>query len=177
MTQDYVYRIDYTANLRAIPDNCHRARRWDGGPKSYPHKELRSQLNQSSDAQAIYRICFWAKLADAIKDRANYDGHTTLARCLKADVMAAGFSQSWDDGLNPGQAYLFWIVEQLHESNHAFSQASIPFSSFEAVVDGTWLPLSTHLSPPAQVVPKRHEVEEVVKPGLLDRIKGALKGN
>lgn len=177
MTQEYIYRIDYTAKLRAIPDDCHRARRWDGRPGSIPHKLLRSQLDQLNDAQAIYRICFWATLELAVKDRRFYDSDNTLARCLKSDLIVAGLNESWDDGLESGEAYLFWITESLDESNQAFSKASIPFSRFETLVDGNWVPLSSHLSPPVRVVPKPQAVEEVVKPGFLARIIGALKGH
>lgn len=148
LTEQYVYRVDYTAKLLAIPDDCHRAPRWRGDSQSYPHSLLKSRLEHLNDAQAIYRICFWSSLALAVKDSKNYDkGPTAIARCLKDDVLTAGFNQSGDDGLPVGQAYLFWIEEQLDERNQEFSRSLIPFDRFDAFVEGRWVPLAKHLAP------------------------------
>lgn len=177
MTNEYIYRNDYTAKLRDIPDDCFRARRWHGDANSFPHDVLRSQLDQLDDDHSIYRICFWTTLDMALKDRGNYKPGTTLARCLKSEVEAAGFNASWDDGLDPEEAYLFWITEHLGEDNQTFSKASIPFSRLEALVDGDWVPLSDHISPPVQVVTERQVKDEPGKPGILARLLGAVKGN
>lgn len=176
MTHEYIYRNDYTAKLRAIRDACFRARRWHGDSGSFPHKLLRSQLDQLSDDHAIYRICFWTTLDLALKDRGNYEPGTTLVRCLKSEVVAAGFNESWDDGLNQEEAYLFWISEPLAQGNQVLSDASIPFSRFEALVDNDWRPFLGHISPPERVVPEHQVGEEVAKPGFLARIFGAVKG-
>jgi len=175
VTNEYIYRNDYTAKLRAIPDDCFRARRWHGDSNSYPHDLLRSQLDQLDDDQSIYRICFWTTLDLALKDRGKYEPGTTLVRCLKSEVDTAGFNASWDDGLDPEEAYLFWITEGLAEGNLAFSNASIPFSRFEALVDGEWVPFSNHISPPVQVVPERQVKEEPGKSGILAKLLGAVK--
>jgi hypothetical protein len=148
LTEQHVYRVDYTSNLLAIPDDCQRAPRWRGGSKSYPHSFLKSRLEHLSDARAIYRICFWSSLELAVKDSKNYrKGPTTIAGCLKDDVLAAGFNQSGDDGLPVGQAYLFWIEEQLNEHNQKFSRSLIPFDRFVAFVEGGRIPLAEHLAP------------------------------
>lgn len=177
MSVEYIYRLDYKAALMGIPDVCHRARRWHGGLKSFPHKLLKAQLNKLSPGRAIYRICFFSTLAKAQKIRLEYQdkgADTTLMRCKKTDVLSAGFAESWDDGFAPGDAYLFWIEEQLNDENCEFSVAAIPFDCFSVFVEGGWVSMAAHLcisSPLAQEdgVPARED-----KLGLIARLKAAL---
>ncbi|WKC36738.1 hypothetical protein QYM18_20115 [Ectopseudomonas chengduensis] len=168
MTSEYIYRLDYTAKLKTFPDRCHRAPRWIGDMYSYPHKLLRSRLDQLNNSQAIYRICFFTTQAKAEEVRLSYkDGGktTTLARCRKADLPAAGFTDSWDDGFNLGVAHLFWIEESLGEENNTLSTASVPFERFEALVDQKWIPLATHLAPAPRAVPP--EADQTQQPRLI----------
>lgn len=179
MTKQYIYRYDDTGNLRAIQDNCHRARRWDGSPTSYPHKLLRARIAKLSNTQAIYRICFWVNLQDVIDEtdklkRVTPDKLITLTRCSISDVLSESFQSSWDDGFKEGKAYLFWKEEDLENSNSSFSKASIPFSKFEALVDGSWLPLSSHLSPavpPTPAIQTSGKSKKNLTTNLLRRIK------
>jgi hypothetical protein len=177
MDDEYIYRLDYTSKLKAFPDGCHRAPRWHGGPKSFPHRLLRSQLAQLSSSQAIYRICFFSTLVKAQQTRLTYEEHgktTTLARCRKTDVLAAGFTDSWDDGFAPGDAHLFWIVENVTDDNCSLSVASIPFERFEALVDGRWKPLAAHLAPLSAPPPPQAGLKVSAQPSLLSRLATAL---
>lgn len=181
MTNEYIYRLDYTEKLKAFADGCHRAPRWTGGKSSWPHELLRSRLNQLDHSQAIYRICFFTTQAKAEEERLTYvEGKaTTLARCRKSDLQAAGFTDSWDDGFHPGVAHLFWIEEHLTDENSALSTASIPFERFEALVDQQWIPLATHLAPapkavPSEAVQVQQSSKNITEPSLLTRLKSLL---
>jgi len=181
MDSEYIYRLDYTENLKTLPDRRHRAPRWIGDTYSYPHKLLRSRLDQLNYFQAIYRICFFTTQAKAEKVRLTYkDGGktTTLARCLKSALPVAGFTHSWDDGFDLGVAHLFWIEETLTTENAALSSASVPFESFEALVDQQWIPLATHLAPKPNAVPpeadQAQQSRNIPEPRLLTRLKSLL---
>lgn len=178
MDDDYIYRLDETSKLKAFPDGCHRAPRWPQGYPVYPHALLKSQLSLLDSNQGIYRICFFVTLAKAVSTRLSYVNNgqtTTLARCRKADVLAAGFTDSWDDGFEPGVAHLFWIDEYLTEGNKTVSAASIPFDRFEALVDGAWVPLPMYLDPVIQPVQSATPVVTTAKPSLVSRIITALR--
>jgi hypothetical protein len=182
MTNEYVYRLDYTEKLKTFPDRCHRAPRWNGDTYSYPHKLLRIRLDELNHSQAIYRICFFTTQAKAEQVRLTYKDSgrtTTLARCRKTDLPAAGFTDSWDDGFDPGVAHLFWVEESLADENIALSTALIPFERFEAFVDQQWIPLTTHLAPAPKAVPLEADQaqqprESFTEPRLLARFKGLL---
>ncbi|MEO4013815.1 hypothetical protein [Pseudomonas rossensis] len=180
MDADYLYRLDYKTALIAIPDACHRARRWHGGPKSFPHKLLKAKLTKLSPAQAIYRICFFSTLAKAQQTRQEYRDNgadTTLGRCRKSEVLTAGFAESWDDGFAPGDAYLFWIEEDLSDENHEFSQAAIPFDRFDAFIDGDWVPMTAHIALPSPVALQHLEPTRDGGLGLLARLKAAFQSS
>lgn len=96
-------------------------------------------------------------------------------RAAEADLPAAGFTDSWDDGFNLGVAHLFWIEESLGEENNTLSTASVPFERFEALVDQKWIPLATHLAPaPRAVPPKADQTQQprlITEPRLLTCLK------
>lgn len=179
MDNEYIYRLDYTEKLKTFPDRCHRAPRWYGGENSFPHELLTRRLSQLNSSQAIYRICFFSTQAKAEEARLTYRDEgttTTLARCRKSDLLTVGFTDSWDDGFNPGVAHLFWIEEDLADENCALSTAAIPFERFEALIDGHWMPLASHLAPAPN--PVRRQAEHVEKPrantskpSLLSRLR------
>lgn len=179
MDDDYIYRLDDTSKLKAFPDGCHRAPRWPKGLNPYPHKLLEKQHSLLSTDQGIYRICFFVTQAKAEKVRLEYEDSdgTTLARCRKADVFAAGFTDSWDDGFEVGVAHLFWTKEELVEGNGTLSSASIPFDRFEALVDGDWLPLPTYLAPTVPPTQSSGSVVPPAKRSLASRIMAALRSN
>jgi hypothetical protein len=178
MDNDYIYRLDGTFKLQSFPDGCHRAPRWPQGSNPFPHKLLKSRLSLLASTQGIYRICFFVNLADAQAARLTYinkGATTTLARCRKVDVLLAGFTDSWDDGFKPGIAHLFWIEEDLTAHNGTLSAASIPFDRFEALVNGVWVPLATHLAPATPPSLPASPVTAPAKRSFVSRILSALR--
>lgn len=139
---EYIYRIDTASNFSLIKDNTFRARRWFLN-ESFPHNLLKEEYSKMSPNQGIYRICFFTCESHAALSL-NYDftgihGDKIFLRCQKSAVINAGFEESWDDGFQSGDAYLFWIKELVEKNNERFSIACIPLSAFEVFDDGGWI--------------------------------------
>lgn len=178
MVDEYVYRVDENFGLQSIPDGCHRAPRWPKGSNPFPHKLLKDRLSSLPSTHGIYRICFFVTLAKAEATRLSYKNKgatTTLARCRKADVLAAGFTDSWDDGFHEGVAHLYWIEEQASSLNDCLSEACIPFDRFEALVNGNWVPLPTHLAPVKPQIQPSAEMSPPPKRGLGLRLASTIR--
>lgn len=142
----YVYRIDTELGLKKIQDDHFRARRWLC-ESSYPHKLLREQQSTLPASAGLYLICFFSSHARAEHSLGNFSylGPRYILRCPKKSVLNVGFSESWDDGFNEGDAYLFWRQETVTNGNNNFSSVGIPLDLFEILNQGKWQPLCTFL--------------------------------
>jgi hypothetical protein len=145
---EYVYRVDTQDGLRKIRDNHFRARRWlANNSRSFPHQLLKKLYSELSTTEGLYRICFYTSYTRAeqsLNDDFSYFGPSHILRCPKRYILSIGFSESWDDGFKEGDAYLFWIQEQLLVENVEFSFAGIPFNEFEIWNEGQWCALEDY---------------------------------
>ncbi|EAW9009524.1 hypothetical protein NL87_25900 [Salmonella enterica] len=138
---EYIYRVDTILNLNKVCNDTFRAKRWT--KNSYPHKLLKNAQTLPTDG--LYLICFFTtqQLAEtALKNDFSHLGDSRISRCHKETILRVGFSESWDDGFIPGEAYLFWCTELLNEQNHEFSETNIPISHFETLNEEEWVPLA-----------------------------------
>lgn len=138
---EFVYRVDTAANLDLIRDESFRARRWIAAPNKYPHKALLAATIEHPQSR-VFRICFFSSLERALVCQANdfapLGGRSIVSRCEKAAISEAEFNESWDDGFNQGEAFLFWRVEDPDPSNVEFSQAFLPMAAFQTYNNGNW---------------------------------------
>jgi hypothetical protein len=144
---NFIYRLDGAATLAAITTSSVGARRWTSDSPLHPF--LRARSDKLSDAERIYRMCFWTSLEKALvtKER-DYKSFpdTVLLRCTETVLQDAGFHRTWDDAVREGDAFMFWIVEQTSSTNQTFSDSSIPFDAFQVLVDTRWVSLPFYLS-------------------------------
>ena len=145
---EYIYRVDTQSGLEKIEDNHFRAKRWRADDRyAYPHKLLAQLHSTLLETEGIFRICFYTSF-DKAEHSKNYDfshfGESFILRCPKTSLASAGFSESWDDGFNEGDAYLFWIKEVLSANNTKFSSAGVEFPVFEILKQGEWQPLKNY---------------------------------
>lgn len=191
MQDEYIYRFDPTEELRKkFIGDCHRGPRHIPGKRwVYGHELLDERLAALPSNHSIYRICFWTKLEFCLSEiertADSWPVPRTVSRCKKSEVLSKGFTESEDDGLR-GKAYLYWIEEKLDSNNETLSNAVIPFSEFEASVDGEWIPLMDFLksksldlkpqSVSAAVSASGEEVRQgtIKRPGVLDWFKQLL---
>jgi hypothetical protein len=142
---DYIYRVDTAKSLLAIRDRCFRARRWTDEQHSFPHQHLKQLAKSLSPTQRLFRICFFTSLSKAKKSREDdfkWFGNSHLLRCKKSMVISAGFTESWDDGFEIGDAYLFWSIEEVIEELTEFSSRSVGFDAFDVLQGESWFPLT-----------------------------------
>jgi len=145
---EYIYRIDTQTGLQKISGLTFRARRWvPESPGTFPHQVLQKARSNIPQNHALYRICFYSSLERArqsLKDDFGYLGVSHILRSTKDKVLEAGFQESWDDGFNLGDAYLFWIAED-SDSTQRFSSAGISIEDFEIYKDQRWDSLKNHI--------------------------------
>lgn len=154
---EYVYRVETLTGLENIRDNHFRAKRWIFGESgSFPH-ELLKQLTLTLPAtDGIFRICFYTSHGRAEESKGydfSYFGESFILRCPKASVMNLGFSESYDDGFKEGDAYLFWIQENILTGNKVFSSVGIALHLFEIWKQGQWHALHDHYREMLSVAP------------------------
>lgn len=128
------YRIDPVAKLNEIRDGVFRAVRFKRG--GYPHRFLLSKIDECGSDYGVYRICFYSNMdytRYSLETDFRSQGPSIVQSVCIDDVLVAGFNQSWDDGFNAGQAYMFWVVERLDGLNEKFSRAGISLSRFSRV--------------------------------------------
>jgi len=139
---EFLYRVDFNDHLHSITDGIFRARRWTTA--GFPHAVLKAAAQREPQSR-VYRICFFATLADATKcQQEDFDnsrrGQSQLLRCDKLELRKAGFHETWDDGFHEGIAYLFWRYEMPTATNDRFSDSGIDLTAFDKSVDGEWRP-------------------------------------
>lgn len=149
---EFLYRVDFNDHLHSITDGIFRARRWTTA--GFPHAVLQAAAQREPQSR-VYRICFFATLADATKcQREDFDnsrhGPSQLLRCDKLELRKAGFYETWDDGFHEEIAYLFWRYEIPTATNERFSDSGINFTAFDKCDDGDWRP---YYSEPAREIP------------------------
>ncbi|WP_435102390.1 phage integrase N-terminal SAM-like domain-containing protein [Arhodomonas sp. AD133] len=143
----YLYRIDTVDGLAKIRDGKFRAVRWT--PSCYPHEILKKLESSLPEGAALFRICFYSSEQKARWSQ-QYDfagRNTRILRCPKEAVLAAGFSESWDDGFRQGEAYLFWTQESAQGASARLSNVGIPLETFEVAEGESWLPMGSIYSP------------------------------
>lgn len=146
---EFLYRVDFNDHLRSITDGMFRARRWTTA--GFPHAVLKAATQREPQSR-VYRICFFATLAEATKcQQEDFDnsrrGPSHLMRCNKSELQKAGFHESWDDGFHEGIAYLFWRYEMPTATNDRFSDGGIDLTAFEKNADGEWRPYCREPAP------------------------------
>ncbi|NTE68075.1 hypothetical protein G6M85_20935 [Agrobacterium tumefaciens] len=139
---EFLYRVDFNDDLQLITDGMFRARRWT--TTSFPHAVLKAAVQREPQSR-VYRICFFATLADATKCQQEYfdssrHGPSKMIRCTKSELQNTGFHESWDDGFHEGIAYLFWRYEAPTDTNDRFSDVGIDITAFEKNAGGAWQP-------------------------------------
>jgi len=149
MLMKYVYRIDTIENFKKIKDETFRAKVWYDKEGEFPHKLLRSLCKKLGNNERIFRICFFSTENKAIivqKEDYKFLGPSYIFRCPKSSVKTIGFNESWDDGFENKEAYLFWNVEINNDENSRFSSLGINFKEFEIFIENGWKPLNDYLN-------------------------------
>lgn len=145
----YLFRVDRKAHLRNIRDGFFRAARWRGAG-DFPHKELVSAATSAPEGIGIYRVCFYSSHERAVKSlETDYrfwnDG--VITRVRHEDVLDLGFHQTWDDGFEKGDAYLFWQYGR-GGNNPDWSEAGIPLTLLQVHEEGSWMSFSDVVEAP-----------------------------
>lgn len=136
----FLYRVDRLKHLRNVQDKFFRARFWPNG-NDYPHKALHTAQQSIPAGLRIFRICFWSSFDRAEKSlQIDYrhwsDG--VITRVPLEDVRNLGFTETWDDGFNEGEAYLFWQYGASLFKDTTLSTSGISTECIQAYKDGAW---------------------------------------
>jgi hypothetical protein len=161
---DHIYRVDRINALRRIDDGHFRAKKWPNGQHDYPHRVLKAATAGCPPGQSVFRICFWPTLQRAetsLSSDFSHWGDGVISRLSKSELQVQGFAETWDDGFNEGEAYLFWKYDSPTEISGSLSASGIPVGQVEILKNGQWLPFKSHTDQsPAKNSPEPAEASE-----------------
>jgi hypothetical protein len=143
---DYYYRVDAEKKINLIKDGVLRACYWH--PGRFPHKNL-AQISRKNPNQRVYRVCFYETETFARNRLREFSsdihinsgsGVQMLTRWPRNAPSSQGFTYSQDDGFNPGEASLYWVLEK---SSGELSSIGIALNLVEVWDDAQklWVPL------------------------------------
>lgn len=136
----YLYRfdrLDLLTNQRKTEDRLLRAARRTGSEKLFPHFQVKQAHDLVSVGQAVYRICFWKTLADALDWPGATDGWA-LQRVASDHSFFKDFGCG-DDEYLPESALIFWGTFQVDDDCPDWSPVGIPHSDIDVLTpDGWW---------------------------------------
>lgn len=143
--KEYLYHYTKVANYDDWKDDFLRGKIWN--PKiSHPHKLMLSQQHAIENDQAQFIVCFYPSYENATKfhERDFNYSETRLLRVAKQDLISSGFTQSWDDGFNEGEVYLFWIIDNYAINSEDRSEKGIAIDKVQIQLNDDWLSVREH---------------------------------
>lgn len=142
-----MFHISTIENLNKIEDELFKARRWDP-IRGYPHTVLRQASLNLQEGHSIYRFCFYVSHDRALRSQENdfafSENHMLRFNGDVGEMLSYGFNESWDDGFNDGEVYLFWCSAPTNPTS--FSEIGIPLNRFSIYINGQWQPLEGYFS-------------------------------
>jgi len=129
-----VFRVDPQEKWDEIVDHRFRAVRYKLG--GYPHRLLMQIMQEMPHGSGLFRMCFYSSIELAQRslqtDFSCFDD-CKIRSVSKQIIVDSGFAESWDDGFDEGQAFLFWRIETLTAHNHNLSSSGINLNQFTIV--------------------------------------------
>lgn len=143
--EEYLYHYAIVGNYNDWKDDLFRGKLWNPS-NSYPHKLLKNKQLTLKGTEAQFIICFYSSYRNAIKfqtrDFKYYKTH--LLRVSKQDLIKSGFTQSWDDGFNEGEVYLYWIIDKSSTDSSDHSDKGITIDKVQVQYNDAWLSVREH---------------------------------
>lgn len=143
--EEYLYHYAKVGNYNDWKDDLFRGKLWNPS-NSFPHKLLKNKQLTLKDTEAQFIICFYSSYGNAIKfqPRDFMYSKTQFLRVSKQDLITSGFTQSWDDGFNNGEVYLFWIIDKSSINSSDRSDKGLTIDKVQVQYNDAWISVREH---------------------------------
>lgn len=139
----YLYRFDNLDSLRKqrLSDPALRGRRSLGNEPSFPHYQLRDELEKITDGYAVYRLSFWKTWEDLLVNLFSYKKGWAVQRIPENHPALSNFKRDHDEYLE-SSAWLYWNAFPINQDAPDWSPIGIPHTDIEVLhPNGSWMPM------------------------------------